>query len=61
MEIFNNELVPFVAFAFAVPVLILAIGLAFKRRSERRFRESMKRGNEIYRDWRSDTEKQPLE
>ena len=61
MENFNNELVPILALVFAAPFLILAIGIAFKKRSERRFRESMKRGNQIYREWRSDTEKQPLE
>ena len=36
MEIFNNELAPILAFAFAVPLLILVIGIAFKKRSERR-------------------------
>ena len=61
METLNNELVPILALVFVVPFLILAIGIAFKKRSERRFRESMRRGNQIYREWRSDTEKQPLE
>ena len=45
----------------AAPFLMRAMGVPFKKRSDRRCRESMKRGNEIYREWRADTEKQSLD
>ena len=61
MEVLSNELLPVWVLLLAAPFLILAIGVAFKKRSDRRFRDSMKRGNQIYREWRADTEKQPLD
>jgi hypothetical protein len=63
MEHLTSEFTPIVVLMalMAVPFVLAVIWVAYKRRSERRAREAMKRGNEIYREWRADTVRQPLE
>jgi hypothetical protein len=52
-------LILLLCFALAVGLVVLwkSWSLVVKRRAAR----AMKRGNEIYRDWRQDTVRQPLQ
>ncbi len=63
MENFSEDQLLVLVFLIAMGLAVLAVLLwkSWHWQIQRSAGKAMKRGNEIYRDWRQDTVRQPLE